>query len=173
MAEIEAGTATVSCGRVLLSSFRSRPCPGTEGEIEVGAAAVYCGCDPLSPSGSGACAGLEDEIEVENNEQHDDTLTAINNVDESTSGESVHKEADANTALKTIRLKNRNGLLIAYLNINSIRNKIEFLRPIISETDILVIAETKIDDTFPTSQFMIEGFMKPSDMIEIRMGVVC
>ena len=28
-------------------------------------------------------------------------------------------------------------------------------------TDILVIAETKIDSTFPTSQFMIEGFMKP------------
>ena len=32
----------------------------------------------------------------------------------------------------------------------------------ISETiDILVIAETKIDSSFPTSQFMIEGFMKP------------
>ena len=78
--------------------------------------------------------------------------------DTSRQSESVQNEADANTALKTIRLKNRNGLLIAYLNINSIRNKIEFLRPMISETiDILVIAETKIDDTFPTSQFMIEG----------------
>ena len=32
----------------------------------------------------------------------------------------------------------------------------------ISETiDILIIAETKIDDTFPTSQFVIDGFMKP------------
>ena len=27
--------------------------------------------------------------------------------------------------------------------------------------DPLIIAETKIDSTFPTSQFMIEGFMKP------------
>ena len=63
------------------------------------------------------------------------------NVDESTNGESVQKDTDANTALKTVRLKNRNGLSIAYLNINSIRNKIEFLRPLISETiDILVIA---------------------------------
>ena len=84
------------------------------------------------------------------------------NVDETTDGESVSRGDDANTALKTIRLKNRNGPLVAYLNINSIRNKIDFLRPMISETtDILVIAETKIDNTFPTSQFMIEGFMKP------------
>ena len=84
------------------------------------------------------------------------------NVDEGTDDESVSERDDVNTALKNIRLKNRNGLLIAYLNINSIRNKIDFLRPMVSETtDILVIAETKIDSTFPTSQFMIEGFMKP------------
>ena len=65
-------------------------------------------------------------------------------------------------ALRNLRLKNRHGLIIAYLNINSIRNKIDFLRPMISESiDILIIAETKIDNTFPTSQFLIEGFMKP------------
>ena len=27
--------------------------------------------------------------------------------------------------------------------------------------DLFTIAETKIDDSFPTSQFMIEGFMRP------------
>ena len=64
--------------------------------------------------------------------------------------------------MRNIRLKNRNGLLIAYLSINLIRNKIDFLRPMISEAiDILVISETKIDHTFPTSQFVIEGFRKP------------
>ena len=32
----------------------------------------------------------------------------------------------------------------------------------ISESiDVLIIAETKIDNTFPTSQFVIEGYMKP------------
>ena len=32
----------------------------------------------------------------------------------------------------------------------------------ISESiDVLIIAETKLDNTFPTSQFVIEGFMKP------------
>ena len=54
------------------------------------------------------------------------------------------------------------GLIIAYLNINSIRNKIDFLRPMISESiDVLILAETKLDNTFPASQFVIEGFMKP------------
>ncbi len=48
------------------------------------------------------------------------------------------------------------------MNINSIRNKIDFLRAMVLETiDILIIAETKIDNSFPTSQFTIEGFMKP------------
>ena len=90
--------------------------------------------------------------------------TSNNSVDEGTDdGELDYCEQDdTNTALRNIRLQNRNGLLIAYLNINSIRNKIDFLRPMISEAiDILVIAETKIDHTFPTSQFVIEGFMKP------------
>ncbi len=41
-------------------------------------------------------------------------------------------------------------------------HKIDFLRPMVSETiDILIIAETKIDNAFPTSQFAIEGFLKP------------
>ena len=76
--------------------------------------------------------------------------------------ESAKEQDDVNTTLKNVRIKNRNGLIIAYLNINSIRNKLDFLRPMISETiDILIIAETKIDNTFPTSQFVIEGFMKP------------
>ena len=77
-------------------------------------------------------------------------------------GESANEQDDVNTALKNVRIKNRNGLIIAYSNINSIRNKIDFLRPMISESiDALIIAETKIDNTFPTSQFVIEGYIKP------------
>ena len=76
--------------------------------------------------------------------------------------ESANEQDDINTALKNVRIKNRNGLIIAYLNINSIRNKIDFMRPMISESiDVLIIAETKIDNAFPASQFVIEGFMKP------------
>ena len=67
---------------------------------------------------------------------------------------------DANdVSMQMKRLKLRKGLAIAYLNINSIRNNIELLKPIILETvDILVIAETKLDNTFATNQFTINGF---------------
>ena len=48
------------------------------------------------------------------------------------------------------------------MNINSIRNKFDFLEVIISNNiDILGIAETKLDDTFPTSQFLLDGFHPP------------
>ena len=48
------------------------------------------------------------------------------------------------------------------MNINSIRNKFETLvSPVISDIDILMISETKIDESFPLSQFMIDGFSIP------------
>ena len=50
----------------------------------------------------------------------------------------------------------------AYLNINSIRNKFELLKPMILDSvDILVIAETKLDSNFATNQFIIDGFSPP------------
>ena len=40
------------------------------------------------------------------------------------------------------------------ININSIRNKFEQLAYIVdNEIDILMVSETKLDDTFPASQF--------------------
>ena len=64
--------------------------------------------------------------------------------------------------LKEIRVKHLNKILIGHLNINSIRNKFDELVVILNNTiDILVISETKIDDSFPTNQFMIPGYQKP------------
>ena len=41
-------------------------------------------------------------------------------------------------------------------------NKFEFLKPVVADSvDILAIAETKIDGTFKTSQFLLDGFSKP------------
>ena len=45
---------------------------------------------------------------------------------------------------------------------NSIRNKFESLVSFVGNNlDILMVTETKIDDTFPESQFLIESFSKP------------
>ena len=61
--------------------------------------------------------------------------------------------------LKNTRLKNPNRLIIAQLNINSLRHKFDSLvRMLHSNLDILLIFETKIDSSFPTAQFQIEGY---------------
>ena len=62
--------------------------------------------------------------------------------------------------LQEDRLKHRKNLLIGYLNINSLRNKITDLRVIMKtlSLDYLILSETKIDESFPTSQFNIEGY---------------
>ena len=67
-----------------------------------------------------------------------------------------------NMHLKAIRLKNVNKPMIAHLNINSLRNKFEFLISLSEDNlDVLMISETKLDESFPTNQFMINGFSAP------------
>ena len=64
--------------------------------------------------------------------------------------------------LKSIRKSNLNRLIFAHLNINSIRNKFEFLaKDLASNVDLLMISETKIDNSFPKGQFLIKGFCEP------------
>ena len=49
--------------------------------------------------------------------------------------------------------------MIGHININSIRNKFEMLsNSIKGNLDILMISETKLDSTFPSNQFTIEGY---------------
>ena len=64
--------------------------------------------------------------------------------------------------LNELRQKNINKLVISHLNINSLSNKFDQLKLIIkNEVDILVITETKLDSSFPDSQFKIDGFRQP------------
>ena len=59
-------------------------------------------------------------------------------------------DQDIFTTLKSIRIKNIHNIIIAQLNINSLRNKIDSLaKAVISNIDILLITETKLDDSFP------------------------
>ena len=64
--------------------------------------------------------------------------------------------------LKELRLDNPKNLTLTYLNINSVRNKFDSLQEIVmGKVDILIVAETKIDASFPTAQFSAEGYHKP------------
>ena len=65
-------------------------------------------------------------------------------------------------ALENIRRRNINRLIFAQLNINSLRNKFESLQHIINKNiDVLLISETKIDSSFPSAQFHLEGYATP------------
>ena len=64
--------------------------------------------------------------------------------------------------LKNLKMNNENNIIIAHLNINFLQNKFEALRYLIqNKVDVLVISETKIDDSFPLGQFMLDGYSAP------------
>ena len=63
---------------------------------------------------------------------------------------------------KKVRLKNQKNVIIGNLNINSISRKFDQLKCLISNhVDILVLTETKLDETFITCRFLIDGFSSP------------
>ena len=55
-----------------------------------------------------------------------------------------------------------NKIIVGQLNINSIRNKFDFLaQQVKGNIDILMISETKLDESFPVGQFLIDGYSVP------------
>ena len=62
--------------------------------------------------------------------------------------------------LKHPRNKNAYRVIIGHININSIRNK-SLVKYVGNNLDILMVSERKRDDTFPESQFLMEGFSTP------------
>ena len=69
--------------------------------------------------------------------------------------------------LRNLGSKNAGNVNFSYLNICSIRNKFKNLCELVAgNIDIPCIPETKLDLSFPNSQFLISGFHKP-----LRMNV--
>ena len=63
--------------------------------------------------------------------------------------------------MKSLRNKNPSNVILSYLNINSIRNKFDHLKEFCNSVDVLAVAETKINQSFPKAQFLISGFHEP------------
>ena len=88
------------------------------------------------------------------------------NMDESLSETLVHindtmvGDATELNALGTARRENPRDLLLSHLNINSIQNKFEELRHIVLESrvQIMVVSKSKVDASYPDSQFHIPGY---------------
>ena len=101
-------------------------------------------------------------------------------------GISVSKSSAADLEmLQNDRLKFLHNPRIAYLNINSLRNKVIDLGEILKDLplDYLVISETKLDGSFPSSQFKLNGYeirarrgrhKHGGGLIEfVRQGLIC
>ena len=64
--------------------------------------------------------------------------------------------------LFNIRKHHSNKIIMAHININSLRNKFDMLTNSVSEyIDILMISETKLDDTFPYALYHLKEFSNP------------
>ena len=74
----------------------------------------------------------------------------------------IDKRDECKNILNNIQIHNRNKLVFGYLNINSIHSKFELLsEQVKGNTDVLIISETKVDDSFPTGSFSIDGVSTP------------
>ena len=69
--------------------------------------------------------------------------------------------------LENLRGKNKNRPSIAQLNINSLRNKFDFLSSKITKyIGIALVSETKLDDSFPTAQL---SQMEPLNLTDVTV----
>ena len=71
-------------------------------------------------------------------------------------------DEDPSKILSQCRSKNLSRHIIRHININFLESKFEALKSLIKDTlDIFVVTETKIDESYTTSPFKIEGFGSP------------
>ena len=89
---------------------------------------------------------------------HPDTNSIIN------SKPCYSKESD-NKILNSANIKNR--LVLAQLNINSF-DSLKYL--VKDKIDLLVVTETKLDESFPSTQFSIDGFSTPVRLDRTSQG---
>ena len=87
----------------------------------------------------------------------------------------IHKPSDLSSVLSHIneetnedtlnilnkrRKDNSDELMFGNLNINSINTKFDQMKFLMQrKVDILVLTETKLDNSIPTNQFLIEGYL--------------
>ena len=66
------------------------------------------------------------------------------------------------SVLKNLRVKNIKGIIIAHININSIRNKFDTLTDLVTgKIDILLLSDTEVNDSFPSAQFKMPDYTSP------------
>ena len=99
---------------------------------------------------------------MHNEQQANVSTLSVQSNDCQSSEETLLTSYDIDMVMKTRKTYEKNPI-IGHLNINPLRAKILSLKEILHKTpiDILCIDETKLDETFPDAQFMIENYKFP------------
>ena len=124
------------------------------------------------PMDINAQSGLDHNISLESfsstNLLSVSSLSSVNN----TSG--LRRESDRNDIDEffSLRAECAGNLLISFLNINSLRNKITDLRMIAERClrDVLLIEETKLNSDFKTESFLINNYKSPIRLDRSEFG---
>ena len=107
-----------------------------------------------------------------NEDFRDGLISEPNFMETSTHLNNNNDSPDITQIFNYLRIENTNKLVIGHLNINSLRNKFESLKCIIKDKlDILILSETKLDDTFPKNQFLLDGYKHSFVLIKTQIQV--
>ena len=71
--------------------------------------------------------------------------------------------------IKKVRTKNAERVIIGNLNITSLPSKFEQLKAL-KYVDVLVLTKTKLDNSFPKTEFLVDGFSEPYRYDRNRKG---
>ena len=66
-------------------------------------------------------------------------------------------------------MQNPRNVVIGHLDVNFLRNKFEAVEELVqNKVDICFVFETKIGETFPNQQFMINGYFVETDIAMVE-----
>ena len=104
----------------------------------------------------------DEMISTKNLSITDVTKNSVNSKPLNNSKSLLNDQKNLGSNLHKVRIENPSRIIFGQININSIRNKFDLLMNIIkNEIDILMISETKIDSSFPISQFTMTVYSIP------------
>ena len=103
-----------------------------------------------------------EQISLSNQQHENGRINSPNCYSSINDTPAISDNCNVNSVMKRLRLNHPQQIIIGHLNINSIRNKFDLMKTMLThDIDILMITETKLDDSFPFSQFEIYGFSTP------------
>ena len=121
-------------------------------EKDSGKDKCVCSFDILPATEMSGNAHEDLKISFEDSYDDCDDNSAYVTVTEHSSRDKVNAN-ESLSKLKDIKLKNINHVIIAQFNINSMRNKFDFLKETVAGyVSIFLITESKLDNSFPTAQ---------------------